>query len=251
MSTTTRRQFLANTAAGAVLLSPTLTLANDAKPVETFTITEGDLKVMLRDNSQSPKVLSGVDSLFNRKDAPDFDAFDPDKEANERRLVPFGKVIATEFVNLILLVMFVRLLLRTRFRRSSAIQADNQEQTGESEVHVIHSVVSVIGSKWTAIDCPSQALDRSHRVRSHRGELEHEWVWEASGFNALRVGLVVVQLHLAAERCLARSFCWKRHNAGCWIGCWCEEGDRDREGEEVSYDGEEESHIFGMSRTAS
>ncbi|MCH7728697.1 MAG: twin-arginine translocation signal domain-containing protein, partial [Planctomycetes bacterium] len=78
MSTTTRRQFLANTAAGAVLLSPTLTLANDAKPVETFTITEGDLKVMLRDNSQSPKVLSGVDSLFNRKDAPDFDAFDPD-----------------------------------------------------------------------------------------------------------------------------------------------------------------------------
>jgi hypothetical protein len=33
---------------------------------------------MLRDNSHSPEILSGVDSLFNQKEAPDFDAFDPD-----------------------------------------------------------------------------------------------------------------------------------------------------------------------------
>jgi hypothetical protein len=80
MFTTTRRHFLLSTAAGvpAVLLPPTLLLADDTKPVETAAITEGDLRVMLRDNSQSPKVLSGVDSLFNHKDAPDFDAFDPD-----------------------------------------------------------------------------------------------------------------------------------------------------------------------------
>ena len=77
MITTTRRQFLVNTAAGVTLLPPTFLLVDDAN-VETTTITEGDLKVLLRDNSQSPKVLSGVDSLFNQKDAPNFDAFDPD-----------------------------------------------------------------------------------------------------------------------------------------------------------------------------
>ncbi len=42
------------------------------------TITEGDLKVVFRDNSQSPRVLSGVASLVNRKAAPGFDAIDPD-----------------------------------------------------------------------------------------------------------------------------------------------------------------------------
>jgi len=47
-------------------------------PVETLTLQRGDLTVVLRDNSLSPKVLSGLDSLFNRKDAPGFDAFDPD-----------------------------------------------------------------------------------------------------------------------------------------------------------------------------
>ena len=85
MLTTTRRQFLGRTVAAApaalltpALLTPTLLSANEAKPVKTATITEGDLKVLLRDNSQSPRVLSGLDSLFNQKDAPNFDAFDPD-----------------------------------------------------------------------------------------------------------------------------------------------------------------------------
>jgi hypothetical protein len=44
---------------------------------ETATVERGDLKVVFRDNSQSPRVLSGVDALFNRH-AADFDAFDPD-----------------------------------------------------------------------------------------------------------------------------------------------------------------------------
>ena len=47
---------------------------------ETATLERGDLKVVFRDNSQSPRVLSGVDALFNRH-APEFDAFDPDSPA--------------------------------------------------------------------------------------------------------------------------------------------------------------------------
>src|SRR4051812_41535683 len=45
--------------------------------VQTATIERGDLSVLLRDNSESPRVLSGIDSLFNTKDATSFDAFDP------------------------------------------------------------------------------------------------------------------------------------------------------------------------------
>src|ERR1044071_3012442 len=51
--------------------------ARQADAVETLTIRQGGLTVLLRDNSSSPAVLSGVDSLFNQVDAPDFDAFDP------------------------------------------------------------------------------------------------------------------------------------------------------------------------------
>jgi len=47
-------------------------------PVQTVQIDHGELSVVLRDNSQSPKVLSGVQSLWNRRHAPGFDAFDPD-----------------------------------------------------------------------------------------------------------------------------------------------------------------------------
>ena len=54
------------------------TNAND--PVETATIAAGDLKVVFRDNTESPRVLSGLASLFNTKSAPDFDAFDPDTQ---------------------------------------------------------------------------------------------------------------------------------------------------------------------------
>jgi hypothetical protein len=49
-----------------------------AEPVQTLTIQYGNLSVLLRDNALSPGLLSGVDSLFCRKNAPDFDAFDPD-----------------------------------------------------------------------------------------------------------------------------------------------------------------------------
>jgi len=41
-------------------------------------ITNGDLAVLFRDNSASPEILSGIQSLFNRKDVSDFDAYDPD-----------------------------------------------------------------------------------------------------------------------------------------------------------------------------
>ena len=46
--------------------------------VETADVVAGDLRVLFRDNRQSPRVLSGVDSLVNVRDALEFDAFDPD-----------------------------------------------------------------------------------------------------------------------------------------------------------------------------
>lgn len=42
------------------------------------TIINGHLQAIFRDNAQSPKVLSGIDSLVHLQDAPAFDAFDPD-----------------------------------------------------------------------------------------------------------------------------------------------------------------------------
>src|SRR5436190_11163233 len=51
---------------------------DSAERVETLELQSANLSVLLRDNSNSPKVLSGLDSLFNRQDARDFDAFDPD-----------------------------------------------------------------------------------------------------------------------------------------------------------------------------
>lgn len=50
------------------------------KQTQRATIYHGDLKVTFRDNSESPRVLSGIGSLFNVKDAPFFDAYDPDSE---------------------------------------------------------------------------------------------------------------------------------------------------------------------------
>lgn len=46
--------------------------------VRTASIRAGDLAVGFRDNSDSPRNLSGVESLFNVKDAPEFNAYDPD-----------------------------------------------------------------------------------------------------------------------------------------------------------------------------
>jgi hypothetical protein len=45
--------------------------------LKTARIVAGDLSVDFLDNSNSPKILSGVDRLLNTKDAPGFDAFDP------------------------------------------------------------------------------------------------------------------------------------------------------------------------------
>jgi hypothetical protein len=45
---------------------------------ETVDLRRGDLQILFRDNSHSPRVLSGVNSLINVRDAPGFDAFDPD-----------------------------------------------------------------------------------------------------------------------------------------------------------------------------
>jgi hypothetical protein len=46
---------------------------------ETLELQPGNLSVLLRDNSHSPKILSGLDSLFDQENAPGFDAFDPDE----------------------------------------------------------------------------------------------------------------------------------------------------------------------------
>ncbi|MBX9790817.1 MAG: hypothetical protein K2Y37_18010 [Pirellulales bacterium] len=66
--------------AARVLSSPTA-FAEDAPlgpAVEMATIAAGDLSVRFRDNSRSPEVLSGIDALFNTRQAAEFDAFDPD-----------------------------------------------------------------------------------------------------------------------------------------------------------------------------
>jgi len=58
-----------------------------AAPVESMLIERGDLSALFRDNSQSPKeLLSGVDSLFNVKDAPGYDAYDPDGKGSSAGL---------------------------------------------------------------------------------------------------------------------------------------------------------------------
>lgn len=49
--------------------------------VKTHRIERGHLSVLVLDNSHSPEVLGGVDTLINRQDAPNFDAFDPDSRA--------------------------------------------------------------------------------------------------------------------------------------------------------------------------
>jgi len=46
----------------------------------TVLVEKGDLLVLFKDNSQSPGVLSGIQSLFNVKAAKDFDAYDPDTQ---------------------------------------------------------------------------------------------------------------------------------------------------------------------------
>lgn len=65
----------------AAALAPAASPAEEAAgdPVTTTTIARGDLSVVFRDNTGSPKEsLSGLDALVNRRVADGFDAFDPD-----------------------------------------------------------------------------------------------------------------------------------------------------------------------------
>jgi hypothetical protein len=50
------------------------------KQVSSTRIERGELLVTFRDNARSPEELSGIDALFNVKQAADFDAFDPDAQ---------------------------------------------------------------------------------------------------------------------------------------------------------------------------
>jgi len=52
--------------------------AQEGEQVESARIQRGELSVTFRDNSRSPQVLSGIDSLLNTTHAADYDAFDPD-----------------------------------------------------------------------------------------------------------------------------------------------------------------------------
>jgi len=75
-----RRQFLVNAvpATSGLLLGPArFSRGQLVKPVTNATITDGALQVAFRDNSQSPRDLSGLASLVNQRDALKFDAFDP------------------------------------------------------------------------------------------------------------------------------------------------------------------------------
>ncbi len=60
-----------------VLAGNPVALGMDGEKVTTAAITHGNLSIVFRDNSDSPKILSGIDSLFNTRDSPGFDAFDP------------------------------------------------------------------------------------------------------------------------------------------------------------------------------
>src|SRR5688572_21129266 len=87
-----RRQFLrcSITGAGGMALLPNRNLGGVAsfrpptapqisgEKVRTAKIASGNLAVTFRDNSYSPRILSGVESLIHLKDASDFNAFDPD-----------------------------------------------------------------------------------------------------------------------------------------------------------------------------
>jgi hypothetical protein len=52
--------------------------AQQGEQIQSTRIQRGELSVIFRDNSQSPRELSGIDALFNVKHAAGFDAYDPD-----------------------------------------------------------------------------------------------------------------------------------------------------------------------------
>ena len=53
---------------------------------ETIAIQAGELSVLFRDNSESPRILSGLQSLVNTAHAPGYDAFDPDSPGSSAGL---------------------------------------------------------------------------------------------------------------------------------------------------------------------
>src|SRR5262249_14464249 len=66
-----------------VLCADALIAAHAGEPtagraVPTAHLPNDSLSVTFLDNAHSPKILSGIDSLFHRTAAPAFDAFDPD-----------------------------------------------------------------------------------------------------------------------------------------------------------------------------
>ena len=66
---------------GIVLLMAVAVGSNErvaAQTRDSVRIESGDLAVVFRDNSTSPRNLSGIASLRNLRHAPNFDAFDPD-----------------------------------------------------------------------------------------------------------------------------------------------------------------------------
>ena len=63
----------------ALLCGVNTARSEETPAVETLRLQRGPLTATFRDNSFSPGLLSGIDSLFHREHAPNFDAFDPDQ----------------------------------------------------------------------------------------------------------------------------------------------------------------------------
>ncbi|MFB0552736.1 MAG: hypothetical protein ACETWQ_05405 [Phycisphaerae bacterium] len=62
-------------------------------------VTNGDLSVLFRDNSESPEILSGIQSLFNRKAASDFDAYVINKVKEEKEYGFKGRLVWKRFIS--------------------------------------------------------------------------------------------------------------------------------------------------------
>jgi hypothetical protein len=71
---------------GAMASWPATEQQVSGEKVHAARIVSGDLAIVFRDNSYSPRILSGVESLVHVKNAPDFNAFDPDTIGAAARL---------------------------------------------------------------------------------------------------------------------------------------------------------------------
>jgi hypothetical protein len=62
----------------ALMIVGTQTSVDSAVASEdTIALAAGELSILVRDNSKSPNVLSGLQSLFNVKHGEGYDAYDP------------------------------------------------------------------------------------------------------------------------------------------------------------------------------